>query len=129
MNEMNNRLKRAAEGVGLPISPRKMSYNSRLAHEVSKWAADLGKGEDFHLAVFHTLFVAGKNIARPEVLLEIASSLELPVHDQLGAVFQQRAAHPAGGEDVVKHLAGDTRFRAEHERLEDGREGGSDQRL
>jgi len=86
MTDMNMRLKKAADGVGLPISPRKMSYNSRMAHEVSKWATSQGKGDAFHFAVFQALFVAGKNIAKPDVLLEIVASLNLPVDEAKAAI-------------------------------------------
>lgn len=69
--EMLAHLKRTAEGLGLPFGPRTMTYNSRRAQELGKWAEEQGCGEAFHEAAFRAYFADGYNIARTEVLQEI----------------------------------------------------------
>ena len=71
------RLKFVAADCGLPFGERTMTYNSRRAQEVGKWAESRGKGEAFHLAVFKAYFVDGLNIAKVPVLAELAESVGL----------------------------------------------------
>ena len=64
---------------GLPFNPeRAMSYNSRRAQELSKWAEEKGKGDEIHDALFCAYFVDVKNIGKVEPLAEIAQSVGLP---------------------------------------------------
>ena len=72
------RLKKAAAEAGLPMGERKMTFNSRLAQELGKWAEGKGKGPEFHDGVFRAYFVDGRNIARPEILLGLVKALGLP---------------------------------------------------
>jgi predicted DsbA family dithiol-disulfide isomerase len=67
----------AAEG--LPYGERTMTYNSRLAQELGKWADTQPGGEAIHDALFRAYFVEARDISRPEVLLEIARQVGLPV--------------------------------------------------
>jgi predicted DsbA family dithiol-disulfide isomerase len=71
------KLKATADGLGLPFGIRTMTYNSRRAQELGKWAETQGKGEAFHLAVFKACFADGLNIAKLEVLIDIAQSCGL----------------------------------------------------
>jgi len=67
---------------GLPYNAeRKMSYNSRLAQELAKWAESNGKGEEIHDAIFRAYFVDAKNIGKREVLAEIAEQVGLPADE------------------------------------------------
>ncbi len=75
--EMMARLRGVADAEGLPLGDRKMTYNSRLAQELGKWAESKGKGEPFHKAAFHAYFVDGKNIAKIPNLVEMAISVSL----------------------------------------------------
>lgn len=77
IDEMNERLKAAARQAGLPMGERKMTYNSRLAHELGKWAESKGKGDDFHRAVFRAYLVNGENIGKVSVLVDLAARLGL----------------------------------------------------
>jgi predicted DsbA family dithiol-disulfide isomerase len=69
------RARMAAEG--LPYGERKMTYNSRLAQELAKWAESQSGGEAIHDALFRAYFVDGRNIGDAEVLVEIATSVGL----------------------------------------------------
>ena len=63
---------------GLPYNAeRDMSYNSRLAQELSKWAESKGKGDEIHSALFRAYFVDVKNIGKVEPLAEIAKEVSL----------------------------------------------------
>lgn len=74
---MMARLKRVAEEEGLPFGERHMTYNSRLAQELGKWAESQGRGEPFHNAVFRAYFVEGRNIGNIEELVNVARSVDL----------------------------------------------------
>ena len=75
MKSAMSRLKQAAEECGLPLGERRMTYNSRLAQELAKWAESNGKGDAFHHAVFRAYFVDGKNIGKVDVLAGLAASV------------------------------------------------------
>ena len=71
------RLKQVAEELGLPLGERRMTYNSRLAQELAKWAEMQGKGDPFHDAVFRAYFADGQNIGKREELVDLAESVGL----------------------------------------------------
>lgn len=87
--QMLSALKRTADDLGLPLTTRSMTYNSRRAQELGKWAEEMGRGDAFHHAVFNAYFAQGHNIAQTDVLLEIAenSGLDIKAADN---VLQQR---------------------------------------
>ena len=70
-------LRRVAAECGLPLGMRQKTFNSRRAQELGKWAESLGRGEDFHLAVFRAYFVDGLNIAKVAVLTELVEAMNL----------------------------------------------------
>jgi predicted DsbA family dithiol-disulfide isomerase len=80
------RLKQVADELGLPLGDRKMTFNSRLAQELAKWAESKGKGDEFHGAVFRTYFVDGKNIGKIDVLADTATSVGLPDEEARGVL-------------------------------------------
>jgi predicted DsbA family dithiol-disulfide isomerase len=95
---MLERLKRVAEDLGLPLGTRKMTFNSRLAQELGKWAEEKGRGDEFHDAVFRAYFVDGKNIGKKAVLVELAKKVGLP-GKEAGEVLESRAFKGAVDED------------------------------
>jgi predicted DsbA family dithiol-disulfide isomerase len=84
------RLREAAREAELPFSgERRMTYNSRLAQELSKWAETKGEGDLFHKTIFQAYFVDGLNIAKIPVLLELVKNMGLPV-EEAGSVLRER---------------------------------------
>jgi predicted DsbA family dithiol-disulfide isomerase len=77
VGQMMARLKKVAEEEGLPFGERHMTYNSRLAQELGKWAESQGIGEPFHNAMFRAYFKEGRNIAKTEELVDVARSVDL----------------------------------------------------
>jgi len=86
---MMRRLRQVAAEEKLPFGERTMTFNSRGAQELSKWAEAEGRGEAFHRAVFHAYFAEGRNIARWEVLSEICRSVGLD-EASAAAVLEKR---------------------------------------
>lgn len=56
-----------------------MTYNSRLAQELAKWAETLDCSHAFVLAAYQAYFVDGRNLAENDVLLDVAKLCDLPV--------------------------------------------------
>jgi len=77
IDAMMKKLKSVADSLGLPLSNRKKTYNSRLAQELGKWAEEEGRGDAFHMAMFKAYFVDGINLAKIDLLVEIAETLDL----------------------------------------------------
>lgn len=96
------RARMAAEG--LPYGNRTMTFNSRLAQELGKWADTQAGGEAIHDALFRSYFVDGKNIGDVEVLLEIARSVGLP-EDEAREVLDKRTFKDAVDADWAKSRA------------------------
>lgn len=71
------RLKKVARELGLPWSDREMTYNSRLAQELGKWAEEKGHGDAFHMAVYRAYFVDLRNIGEVGELIRLAQSVGL----------------------------------------------------
>jgi predicted DsbA family dithiol-disulfide isomerase len=92
------RLKEAARELGLPWSDREMTYNSRLAQELGKWAEERGRGDDFHMAVYKAFFVDLKNIGDAGELIRIARSVGLP-GDEAAKVLGSRTCKEAVDSD------------------------------
>jgi len=72
-----SKLKQTADNLGLPFTARNMTYNSRSAQELGKWAEEMGKGDAFHHAVFEAYFAEGLNIAKIDILQEIVNKVGL----------------------------------------------------
>jgi predicted DsbA family dithiol-disulfide isomerase len=57
---------------GLDYGNRTMTYNSRLAQELAKWAETQLGGDAIHDALFRVYFVDGLNIALADTLVRVA---------------------------------------------------------
>ena len=71
-------MKSLMDQEGLPYGERTMTYNSRLAQELGRWAEDKPDGDRIHDAIFRAYFVDNINIAKPEVLLKLVEQVGLP---------------------------------------------------
>ena len=78
LRSMHVQMKARMDAEGLPYGERTMTYNSRLAQELGKWADTQPGGEAIHDALFRAYFVEARDISRPEVLLEIVEQVGLP---------------------------------------------------
>ena len=78
---MLSHLKQVAHDLQLPFGDRQMTYNSRRAQELGKWAEQKGKGEGFNNAVFRAYFAKGNNIYDMDTLTTIAHSVGLDRFD------------------------------------------------
>ena len=86
---MYAQMKARMTAEGLPYGERTMTYNSRLAQELGKWADTQPGGEAIHDALFRAYFVDARDISQPAVLLDIAERVGLPV-DGAREVLERR---------------------------------------
>ena len=91
-------MKQAAAELDLPLAERTMTYNSRRATELSKWAEDLGRDNAFHDAVFRAYFADGLNIADTAVLKDLCQGLGLDP-DEAERVLTERTYEQAVNDD------------------------------
>jgi predicted DsbA family dithiol-disulfide isomerase len=89
LGEVMVRLKKVADEEGLPFGERHMTYNSRLAQELGKWAESEGIGDPFHNAVFRAYFAEGRNIGDVKELADVARSVGLS-DDEASRVLETR---------------------------------------
>ncbi len=104
IRQSQTRLRALAEAEGLPMSDRTMTYNSRLAQELGRWAADRGRGPAFHDAAFRAYFAEGKNIADTGVLADLAESVGLDRAEAL-QVLEDRSYREAVDADWARAVA------------------------
>ena len=86
---MHAQMKARMDAEGLPYGERTMTYNSRLAQELGKWADTQPGGEALHDAFFRAYFVEARDISRPAVMLEIVERVGLSV-DEAREVLEKR---------------------------------------
>jgi len=70
--------KQIAEELGLPLREQNMTYNTRFAQEMAKWAEAKSKGGEFHDRLFRAYFVEGRNIGLLDELVDLGKSVGLP---------------------------------------------------
>lgn len=66
-----------AEKLGVAMKLPPVQPRSRLAHEAAKWAATLGRFDDYNAAVFRAFFERGEDIGGRDVLARLAADLRL----------------------------------------------------
>ncbi len=62
---------------GLEYGDRTHSYNSRLAQELAVWGDEIGVTDVLHDALFRAYFVEAQNLAKTDVLVDLAGSVNL----------------------------------------------------
>ncbi len=85
----HEQMKARMDAEGLPYGERTMTYNSRLAQELGKWADTQPGGEALHDALFRAYFVQARDISQPAVLVDIAQQVGLSV-DGAREVLEKR---------------------------------------
>jgi predicted DsbA family dithiol-disulfide isomerase len=98
LRSMHAQMKARMTAEGLPYGERTMTYNSRLAQELGKWADTQPGGEAIHDALFRAYFVEAQDISQPAVLLDIAEGAGLS-RDAAREVLEQRTFKAAVDED------------------------------
>jgi predicted DsbA family dithiol-disulfide isomerase len=79
LKALHTQMKARMDAEGLPYGERAMTYNSRLAQELGKWADTQPGGEAIHDALFRAYFAEGRDISQPSVLLDVARKVGLSV--------------------------------------------------
>ena len=95
------RMKKLMDAEGLPYGRRTHTYNSRLAQELGKWADTQPGGEAIHDKLYQAYFVESRNIGDIDLLVEIATSVGLPV-DEARKVLEERRFSDAVDADWQK---------------------------
>jgi predicted DsbA family dithiol-disulfide isomerase len=94
----HEQMKARMSAEGLPYGERTMTYNSRLAQELGKWADTQPGGEAIHDAFFRAYFVEARDISDVDVMLDIAKSVGLDV-EAAREVLDKRTFKDAVDED------------------------------
>ena len=84
------RMTRLMAEEGLPYGERTMTYNSRLAQELAKWAETQTGGGQIHDALYRAYFVDNVNLAKLDHLVTIAKSVGLPAKEAEHVLTQRR---------------------------------------
>lgn len=96
---VRRRLKSLMDQEGLPFGEDiSMTYNTRLAQELAKWADSGPEGPHLHDALYKAYFVHGMNIGEKDVLLGSAEQAGLPV-DDAQRILESREMSEAVDED------------------------------
>lgn len=75
---------------GLPYGERTMTYNSRLAQELAKWAETQSGGPQIHNTLFQAYFVDHANLAKIDNLIAIAEQVGLPAVEARKVLVERR---------------------------------------
>ena len=75
---LQRQMRARMEAEGLAYGERSMTYNSRMAQELGKWAETQPGGEAIHDALFRAYFVDTLNIGAEDVLVQVAEGVGLP---------------------------------------------------
>ena len=78
---MAKRLKSLIDEEGLPYNSPSMTFNTRLAQELAKWADDFPEGEALHSALYRACFVEERNIGEINELLQLVEKVGLPIEE------------------------------------------------
>ena len=105
---MYARMKGLMDTEGLPYGRRTHTYNSRLAQELGKWADTQPGGEALHDALYRAYFVDARNIANPEILVELAAAVGLPAEEARAVLAERRFKDAVDADWAKSHQYGVT---------------------
>ena len=86
---MYQRMKQLMDREGLPYNKRERTFNSRLAQELGKFGDERGVPQ-IHDALYRAYFVDSLNLAKPEVLMDVAGRVNLPPDDVRSVLTERR---------------------------------------
>ena len=127
MSAARQRLQSAMTAASLPYGERTMTYNSRLAQELGKWADTQPGGEALHGLIYRAYFVANQNIADKRILVQLAADAGLDPQTAQAVLDQRSYADPVDrdwdysrscGVDSVPSLLGHKRLLVGYQPLE-----------
>ena len=75
-----------ADELGLALNAPSLMYNTRRAHELSKWVKERGRGHAYHDALFKAYFVDGRDISDLGVLQALVEDLGLDGREAAAAL-------------------------------------------
>ncbi len=78
-----------AKSLGITMKLPPVQPRSRLAHEAAHWARLQGSFEDYNAEIFRAFFERGENIGERDVLVSLASALDLE-SDSLRRALESR---------------------------------------
>jgi predicted DsbA family dithiol-disulfide isomerase len=78
-----------AERLGVTMRLPPVSPRSRRAHEAAKWAASVGRFDEYNESLFHAFFERGEDIGDMEVLVKLAATSGLD-EEALRSALDQR---------------------------------------
>lgn len=85
-NGSEERLRMMAEMHGMEFRSTDRIYNTRLAHEVTEYAREHGKANEFHHVIFRKVYVDGFDPAKWDVLRSAAEEVGLDANDMQSVV-------------------------------------------
>ena len=95
-----------AEEAGLPIRFPAHIPNSRRALEATEYAISVGKGSEFHRAVFHQYFVERRDISEWETLRQAALDAGIDADEMQRRTESGEFAAAVTGRDAAAREAG-----------------------
>jgi predicted DsbA family dithiol-disulfide isomerase len=101
ISAMQAQMRQRMAAEGLPYGERSMTYNSRLAQELGKWAETQPGGGAIHDALFRAYFVDIRNISDEDVLVQVATRVGLPA-EPAREVLRTRSFQAAVDADWAK---------------------------
>ena len=94
-------LRELMEQEGLDYGDRSMTYNSRMAQELGKWASTKPLGNQIHNLLYRDYFVEGKNLAEIKHLVSTAEEIGLD-GEEARNILEQRTFKDAVDADWEK---------------------------
>ena len=108
LKDFRTRMKSLMEEAGLPYGDRTMTYNSRLAQELGKWADTQPGGDAIHDQLYKAYFVDNINLSDLDALVNLAEAIGLDANEAR-RVLETREFEQAVDEDWRRaHHAGVT---------------------
>jgi len=85
-NGSEERLQSMAKLHGMEFKSTERIYNTRIAHEATEYARELGKGLEFHRVVFRKVYADGQDPSKWETLRSAAEEVGLNAEDMQSVV-------------------------------------------